>query len=84
MVTNELLKKQPIGTRLMNDTCPGFKKGADGAWYPIKKWRPYPMDAETSTNSHSQISTTTKWKNIKEETWIRNWIHISEMRFSVS
>lgn len=46
MVTNELLKKQPIGTRLMNDTCPGFKKCADGAWYPIKKWRPYPMDSD--------------------------------------
>lgn len=46
MVTNELLKKQPIGTRLMNDTCKGFKKCADGAWYPIKKWRPYPMDSD--------------------------------------
>lgn len=46
MVTNELLKKQPIGTRLMNETCPGFKKCADGAWYPIKKWRPYPLDTD--------------------------------------
>ena len=46
MVTNELLKQQPIGTRLMNDTCPGFKKCADGAWYPIGHWRNYPMDAD--------------------------------------
>ena len=30
----------------MNDTCKGFKKCADGAWYPIKKWRPYPMDTD--------------------------------------
>ena len=45
-MTNELLKQQPIGTRLMNDTCPGFKKCADGAWYPIKKWRHYPMDSD--------------------------------------
>ena len=46
MVTNELLKQQPIGTRLMNGTCPGFKKCADGAWYPIGHWRNYPMDAD--------------------------------------
>ena len=46
MVTNELLKQQPIGTRLMNSTCPGFKKCGDGDWYPIKKWRQYPMDAD--------------------------------------
>lgn len=30
----------------MNSTCPGFKKCADGAWYPIKKWRHYPMDSD--------------------------------------
>nr|DAH77207.1 MAG TPA: hypothetical protein [Caudoviricetes sp.] len=30
----------------MNDTCPGFKKCADGAWYPIRHWRNYPLDSD--------------------------------------
>lgn len=35
-----------MGTRLLNDHCPGFKRCADGAWYPIRKWRQYPLDLD--------------------------------------
>lgn len=46
MITSDDLKRQPMGTRITNVSCRGFKKCADGAWYPIGSWRPYPLDID--------------------------------------